>query len=320
MQSEEAKEQSKQTPKPHLTVDISESAATAAIPTTRIPPKAVLDEISSLVIRGTLEELKTFVTEHNLDVEIVNDQALLLHITAQANDIAKLEYLLLADANPLTEDKSGKRPLDYAREHGEKEGKQAIELLETALAKKLIDVIQDGNGSKEGNVLLIARKIVSFKIKTINTRDKYGYTALHWAARHGYYEVVLCLVGGGADVNIQSNGNKTPLAVVPKGIQYEQLRKYLAGAVVLADYMKSVNNVAYTAAARFLNGASSAASMSSGASSSSVVSMSSGASMSSVDSSSSASAAPILPAALPVADATKAADPKDQNQQKRLVV
>ncbi|WP_168464185.1 ankyrin repeat domain-containing protein [Wolbachia endosymbiont of Ctenocephalides felis wCfeT] len=46
----------------------------------------------------------------------------------------------------------------------------------------------------------------------VNARDnKYGWTALHWAAFNGHTEVVVFLLGKGADVHIQNYHKETPL-------------------------------------------------------------------------------------------------------------
>ncbi|QOJ78899.1 ankyrin repeat domain-containing protein [Infirmifilum lucidum] len=45
----------------------------------------------------------------------------------------------------------------------------------------------------------------------VNTRDKYGWTPLHYAADGGHLEVARLLLDRGADVNTRDNDGRTPL-------------------------------------------------------------------------------------------------------------
>ncbi|RYP77756.1 hypothetical protein DL769_003322 [Monosporascus sp. CRB-8-3] len=45
----------------------------------------------------------------------------------------------------------------------------------------------------------------------INTKDKYGWTPLHWASQNGHDTVVKQLLESGADASVKDNGGMTPL-------------------------------------------------------------------------------------------------------------
>ncbi len=56
----------------------------------------------------------------------------------------------------------------------------------------------------ESKILLDAHVVV-------NTRDKHGLTALHWAGREGSYEAVVALVICGAQIQACCENQQTPL-------------------------------------------------------------------------------------------------------------
>jgi ankyrin repeat protein len=46
---------------------------------------------------------------------------------------------------------------------------------------------------------------------TLNLRNRYGWTPLHWAARNGHLQTVTALLDWGADVNAADANGWTPL-------------------------------------------------------------------------------------------------------------
>jgi hypothetical protein len=52
------------------------------------------------------------------------------------------------------------------------------------------------------------------KLRMINTRDKHGWTALHYASRGRMYGAIELLIDAKADPNLQSAAGYTPLDVL----------------------------------------------------------------------------------------------------------
>jgi ankyrin repeat protein len=63
---------------------------------------------------------------------------------------------------------------------------------------------------KENNVEKIMT-IYEYENFDINSTDKYGNSGLHIASYHGNLDVVKCLVGLKANVNIRNNKGDTPI-------------------------------------------------------------------------------------------------------------
>jgi ankyrin repeat protein len=61
----------------------------------------------------------------------------------------------------------------------------------------------------------------------VNTRNKHGYTPLHWAAWKGNIETANVLLAKGADINIQANDNHTPLHRAAANGQVEMVKLLL---------------------------------------------------------------------------------------------
>ncbi len=80
------------------------------------------------------------------------------------------------------------------------ENKMSINLLTQAVKEKDLETIE----------LLIKKGV------DVNSKDKSGYTPLHWAARWGYTEVAQALITAGADVKAKDDMLKTPLDLAEK--------------------------------------------------------------------------------------------------------
>ena len=97
-----------------------------------------------------------------------------LHFAAQSGDLAEIERLLSAGANPNARDAHGNTPLKYA----------SAEPRPAAMRRLLAAGAQ------------------------VDLADDRGFTPLHCAAAHGFYteaaEMVALLIDAGADVNARS--------------------------------------------------------------------------------------------------------------------
>ena len=59
----------------------------------------------------------------------------------------------------------------------------------------------------------------------VDATDKYGWTALHWAALYGHTDVAKILVGSGADMEVQDNeGGRRCITLVRRDML--RLRKF----------------------------------------------------------------------------------------------
>jgi len=72
-----------------------------------------------------------------------------------------------------------------------------------------------------------------------------GYTALHWAAKHGREDIVFMLAKRGGDINAKSHGGYTPLHLASMQghdkvvkILVEELGKYLIRLMFILNYFK----------------------------------------------------------------------------------
>lgn len=61
----------------------------------------------------------------------------------------------------------------------------------------------------------------------MNRKDIFNKTALHSAALCNNLEAAQLLLNAGADINIKTNNNKTPLDEAPKGTEVELLLQQL---------------------------------------------------------------------------------------------
>jgi len=128
-----------------------------------------------------------------------------------------------------------------------------VKLVKESLYESLIDYLEPKKGDEIVNSLSILSKaelddklldtvinglttIVKYIIKAgadVNTKDKYGRTALHLASYYMHKQIVKILLDAGADVNAKDQYGYTPLHVATFN-GYEQIVKILieAGADV----------------------------------------------------------------------------------------
>jgi ankyrin repeat protein len=60
--------------------------------------------------------------------------------------------------------------------------------------------------------------------KVVNTKDKMGYTPLHWAVSEGNTPMVKLLLSRGADANVAENFGYTPLKMATKANHLDIIR------------------------------------------------------------------------------------------------
>ncbi|WP_341811169.1 ankyrin repeat domain-containing protein [Wolbachia endosymbiont (group A) of Oxytorus armatus] len=146
---------------------------------------------------GTLEVIE-FILSRDLSGinDITNNGKTPLHLAIREDKPNTVQLLLRKGANIAVKDKNGKTSLDLAKQEDYTNIVEMIEEVQSDLDEGLLTAVQDGNlNEAEG---LVSRNA------NVNTRDKYSWTPLHWAAYKGHLEVAEFLVKKGADVNAAS--------------------------------------------------------------------------------------------------------------------
>ena len=80
----------------------------------------------------------------------------------------------------------------------------------------------------------MSRKVRKVAECDVNTRDKCGDTALHWAACEGRCEEVRRLVGRGAEVDIRNSDGLTAVMLAVRGDHGDILRLKLLSILMSA--------------------------------------------------------------------------------------
>jgi ankyrin repeat protein/Tfp pilus assembly protein PilF len=224
--------------------------------------------IFDAIRKGTLEDVKYFVEQKNIDVNIKDSNGrgpTPLHIAAACGNADVVVYLISngADVNARAED--GHTPLHSAS------SAEVVKILLSAgadvnardsdrgftplhmlmvfpkgdyldTAKALID--GGANINAKGNIgdtpliqaitcSFVARRIelVRFLVSNgadIKTRDKDDWTPIHWAI--GDVETAKCLVELGAEIDVRDNKGDTPLTLSRK-----------MGKTAMAEYLSSIS-------------------------------------------------------------------------------
>jgi ankyrin repeat protein len=74
-----------------------------------------------------------------------------------------------------------------------------------------IGIVKDNHEMSRRDLASIAEVFIDQLRPDVNARDEHGQTPLHWAALHGYPELVAVLIEHGAHVDAQDQDGRTPL-------------------------------------------------------------------------------------------------------------
>jgi ankyrin repeat protein len=98
--------------------------------------------------------------------------------------------------------------------------------------------VNDVNFGSDGNTALIIiirrgydNEIVDWLLKrgaSVNKKNKFGLTALHWAAMINNTVVINRLVSCGADISVKDNEGRTPLWYAACNVHIDAIRLLLA--------------------------------------------------------------------------------------------
>ncbi|GBM48535.1 Ankyrin repeat, PH and SEC7 domain containing protein secG, partial [Araneus ventricosus] len=177
------------------------------------------------------EHHKTVEMKDTLDILAVRKKYFperrILHAAAQKGDLNKIVSLIQNGENVNEADSEGRRPLHYAASNGHlKVAKYLLmmgamynavdfrkatpyQLASDEHMKDLLILIHElFKGVKSGTLINIAGHT-----ELINTKDKNGYSLLHWAVYHSHKSIVQQLLDAGADTKCISLKGNTPLHV-----------------------------------------------------------------------------------------------------------
>jgi ankyrin repeat protein len=127
-----------------------------------------------------------------------------LHVAAARGDTKSLKLLLQYGANIHIKNKKGKTALDEAKEN---QSLATSALLEQAIALSPFDIL-----SQEIPDIDRLKELITTGAD-LSQANRYGFTALHLAARQNNTEAIQLLINNGADVNAQTLGGFTALHI-----------------------------------------------------------------------------------------------------------
>jgi ankyrin repeat protein/uncharacterized membrane protein len=125
-----------------------------------------------------------------------------LHCAVRSHALEVVELLLQHGADPKIKNHEGKTPLDLAYASGFTAITEVI-MKYTDKNAELVEAVKSGDLARVKQLLE--------KGADANTRTKYEYTPLHYAAEKGYLDVVKALISHGASINARTYFGVTPL-------------------------------------------------------------------------------------------------------------
>ncbi len=157
---------------------------------------------------GKLDIVKYFVDEEKIDASIKDNSGWTpLHWASWNGHLDVAKYLIGRGANLVNiKDKDGKTPLDIADQKGYTDIVEILKQAQSGLYKKynelLIAVLE--------NNLIKVKNLVS-QGTSLETKDSYGWTLLHFASIYNYSDMAEYLINKGVDINARDQYGKTPL-------------------------------------------------------------------------------------------------------------
>eukprot|EP00731_Ephydatia_muelleri_P014725 Em0008g445a len=127
-----------------------------------------------------------------------------LHMSSKNGPTDTVVALLERGADINAWDKMYHTPLDLARQHGHG---TVVEVLESKAMKEA----ELWAASRDGDTNRVLSLLDTCKGINVNTRDKYGQTALHISSKNGHTDTVVALLERRADINARDKMHRTPL-------------------------------------------------------------------------------------------------------------
>jgi len=107
-------------------------------------------------------------------------------------------------SNPAAVGQGGETPIEYA---AQREGSQQMVALLQQHKAKAMEIVQAAFAGRMADVQLVCQ----YAPEKVNDKDRYGNTALHWAAANNSLEIAQLLLASKATVGVQNNDGETPL-------------------------------------------------------------------------------------------------------------
>ncbi len=157
---------------------------------------------------GKLDIVKYFVDEEKIDASIKDNSGWTpLHWASWNGHLDVAKYLIGRGANLVNiKDKDGKTPLDIADQKGYTDIVEILKQAQSGLYKKyneLLTAVLENNLNKVKDLI--------GQGTSLETKDSYGWTLLHFASIHNYSDMAEYLISKGVDINARDQYGKTPL-------------------------------------------------------------------------------------------------------------